>query len=153
MFYGCEDGLPLPPFMLIEHETNYFLVVVVVVIFYFVYVFTYVYDVKFAVMTAVLHCETIQALEETWTANMFVICLDKPESELNTIDLEFGIQFGRALYLAKEKANVGEIDVLVVCSAKEESFVAGADILLQLKLIGIEGEYKLVCVVRGKCGV
>jgi enoyl-CoA hydratase/carnithine racemase len=92
-------------------------------------------------MTAVMHCEVIQVVEEPWTANIFVICLDKPDSELNIIDMEFGIQLGRTLYLAKENADAGEIDLVVVCSAKE-SFVAGADILLQLKLIGVNGECK-----------
>lgn len=92
------------------------------------------------IMAAVLHCETIQVVEETWTANIFIVCLDKPGSELNIIDIEFGNQLGLALHLAREKAIAGEIDLLVVCSGKDKSFMAGADIMIELKVVGIEGE-------------
>lgn len=89
-----------------------------------------------------IQCEIIQALEDTWTVNVFVICLDRPQSEHNIIDREFGYQFSRAIYVVREKVRAGEVDLLVICSAKDGSFMAGADIETQLKMIGSEGEYK-----------
>lgn len=91
-------------------------------------------------MATVLHCEIIQAVEDTWTANIFVICLDRRDSALNIIDRECGYQLGLALYLARQKVEAGEVDLLVVCSGKDKSFMAGADILTELKMVGIEGE-------------
>lgn len=98
-----------------------------------------------------IHCEILQAVEDAWTINIFVICLDRPDMELNILDLEFGHQLGRALYLARERVAAGEVDMLVVCSAKPNSFMAGADILTQLKLTGIEGEQRCVMCVHVWC--
>ncbi len=86
-----------------------------------------------------VHCEVIQALEAAGTVNIFVICLDKADSAHNVIDKEFGLGMGRALFLAREKASKGELDVVVLCSAKKRSFLAGADILHELKFVGVEG--------------
>ena len=95
-------------------------------------------------MASSIHCEVIQALEAAGTVNVFVICLDKPVSVHNTIDRELGLGLARAVCLAREKAAQGEIDVVVVCSAKEKSFLAGADILYELKMLGVEGSQRWV---------
>ena len=90
-----------------------------------------------------IHCEVIQALEATGTINIFVICLDKPDSEHNIIDRELGLALARAVYLAREKADKGELDVLVLCSAKKRSFLAGADIEHELmQFVGVQGSYR-----------
>lgn len=90
-------------------------------------------------MAPSVHCEVIQALESAGTVNVFVICLDKPDSVHNIIDKEFGLALARAVYLAWEKATNGELDVLVVCSAKDRSFLAGADIAHEMKYVGVAG--------------
>lgn len=86
-----------------------------------------------------VHCEVIQALERGGTINIFVICLDKPNSEVNIIDKEFALSLARALYHAKDKAESGELNLVVVCSAKQGSFLAGADIDHELKFTGPSG--------------
>ena len=92
----------------------------------------------------VVHCEIIQAVEGRGAVNIFVICLDRCGSEHNIIDRQFGLEFTQAVYLAGEKAGSGEADVLVLCSAKERSFLAGADIEEELKFIGPEGTRRWV---------
>lgn len=93
----------------------------------------------------VIHCEVIQAIEDTWTANIFVICLDKPGSEHNIIDYELGLQFARVLFAVREKVREGEVDLVVLCSAKHQSFMAGADIQFELRSVGTDGETRYVC--------
>lgn len=88
----------------------------------------------------VIQCEIIQALEDTWTANIFVICLDRPQLEHNIINLEFGLQLARVVYTLRERVRRGEVDLVVLCSAKDRSFMAGADIQFQLGMIGTTGE-------------
>ncbi len=90
--------------------------------------------------SAVLQCEVIQALEDTWSANIFVICLDRPEAEHNVLDWQLVYQLEQAVGIAREKVRAGELDVLVVCSAKDKSFLAGADIQTQLNFVGMKGE-------------
>ncbi len=92
-----------------------------------------------------VHCEVIQALEDSGAVvNTFVICLDQPGREHNVIDRALGLQLARAVYLAAEKVEAGEIDLVVVCSGKKGSFVAGADIQSEMKYVGVEGEQKYV---------
>ena len=91
-----------------------------------------------------VHCEIIQALQGRGVVNVFVICLDRRGSEHNIIDRQFGLELTQAAYLAGEKAGSGEADVVVVCSAKERSFLAGADIEVELKFIGPEGTRRWV---------
>lgn len=86
-----------------------------------------------------IHCEVIQALEHGGTINIFVICLDKPGSEVNVIDKEFALSLARVLYHAKDKAESGELNLVVICSAKQGSFLAGADIEHELKFAGPSG--------------
>ena len=86
-----------------------------------------------------VHCEVIQAVEDAGTINVFVICLDRAEGDHNIIDRELARQLGTAVHYAWKKARKGEIDVVVVCSAKKSSFMAGADILYELKFVGLEG--------------
>ena len=92
----------------------------------------------------VIHCEIIQAVERWGTVNVFVICLDREEGDHNIIDRNFGWQLAKAVLLALEKARKGEVDVVAVCSAKEGSFMAGADILHELKFVGVEGGQRYV---------
>ena len=86
-----------------------------------------------------VHCEVIQALEGRGVLNIFVICLDRTNAAHNIIDRTFALELARAVYLAGEKAAKGETDMVVVCSAKQGSFMAGADIKYQLKFIGPAG--------------
>ena len=86
-----------------------------------------------------IHCEIIQVVERWGTVNVFVICLDREEGDHNIIDRKFGLQLAKAGLQALEKARKGEVDVVAVCSAKEDSFMAGADILYELKFVGVEG--------------
>ena len=86
-----------------------------------------------------IHCEVVQALDNLQPLNVFVICMDRSGLKHNIIDDIFGLDLIRAVHLANKKALGGEIDVVVVCSAKNNSFMAGADILHELKFIGIEG--------------
>ena len=97
-----------------------------------------------ATLLPLIQCEVLQAVEYNWTANIFVICLDRPNSDLNILDMEFGEQLSCAVFTARDKALCKEIDLVVVCSGKENSFMAGADIPTQLKMIGVEGEYTYV---------
>ena len=92
----------------------------------------------------VVHCEIIQAVQGRGAVNVFVICLDKYGSEHNIIDRQFGLEFAQAVYLVREKAENGEADVVVLCSAKDRSFLAGADIEEELKFIGPDGTRRLV---------
>lgn len=92
----------------------------------------------------VIHCEIIRAVERWATVNVFVICLDREDGDHNIIDRNFGWQLARAGLQAREMARKGEVDVVAVCSAKEGSFMAGADILYELKFVGIEGGQRYV---------
>ena len=81
-----------------------------------------------------IHCEIIQVLEDTWSANIFVICMDRPGAEHNIIDHEFGEELARVVFLLWERVRRGEVDLVVLCSGKERSFMAGADVEFELKL-------------------
>ena len=86
-----------------------------------------------------VHCEVIQAVEDAGTIKVFVICLDRAEGDHNIIDREFARQLATAVHHAWKKARKGEVDIVVVCSAKKGSFMAGADIPYELKFVGPEG--------------
>ena len=86
--------------------------------------------------------EVVQAFEDTKLVNVFVICMDRRNLEHNIIDKDFGIELLRAIHIAEKRALSGEIDTVVICSAKKESFMAGADILHELKFVGNEGDYR-----------
>ena len=92
----------------------------------------------------VIHCEIIRDVERWGTVNVFVICLDREDGDHNIIDRNFGWQLARAGLQAREMARKGEVDVVAVCSAKEGSFMAGADILYELKFVGIKGGQRYV---------
>ena len=59
---------------------------------------------------------------------LFVICMNRPGADHNIIDKSFCLAFARIVLTAREKAVRGEVDAVVVCSAKQGSFMAGADI-------------------------
>ena len=86
-----------------------------------------------------VHYEVIQALEGQGTINIFVICMDKPGVEHNVIDRQFATDLAKAVFLAREKAKEGEVDIVVLCSAKIRSFLAGAGIQTQMEFIGMAG--------------
>ena len=86
-----------------------------------------------------IHCEVVQAMDNLQPLNIFVMCMDRHDSQHNIIDSCFGLDLKRVVHLADRKALCGEIDLVVVCSAKRGSFMAGADILHELKFIGVEG--------------
>ena len=89
-----------------------------------------------------VHCEVVQAIESSGTINVFVICLDRVGHEQNIIDRGFALQLACALKQARQKAVIGEIDLVVVCSAKKGSFLAGADLLTELKYVGAQGSQR-----------
>ena len=86
-----------------------------------------------------VHCEVIQAVESHGTINVFVICLDRIGREQNIIDLGFGLQLACAINHARRLALDRDIHLVVLCSAKKGSFMAGADILSELRFIGEKG--------------
>ena len=96
-------------------------------------------------MVASIRCEVVQSIDSSGTLNIFVICLDRAGSEHNIIDRVFGLALARAVYDAKTKLEYGEIDVVVVCSAKKGSFMAGGDILTEMKFVGVQGSQRSVC--------
>ncbi len=87
-----------------------------------------------------VHSEVIQALDNRGSLNVLVLCMDRPGAEHNIIDRRFALELANAVYGAREKVEAGEVDVLVVCSAKRGSFMAGADIVTELKFIGVQGQ-------------
>ena len=89
-----------------------------------------------------IHCEVVQALDSLHPLNIFVMCMDRSDLQHNIIDNRFGLDLIQAVLLAEKKALCGEVDIVVLCSAKTDSFMAGADILHELKFIGIEGAYR-----------
>ena len=85
--------------------------------------------------------EVVQA-DDAECLNVFVICMDRPDVEHNIIDKQFGLDLVRTVHVAEKRALSGEIDTVIICSAKKESFMAGADILHELKFIGGKGAYR-----------
>lgn len=45
----------------------------------------------------------------------------------------------KAVFLARKKAKEGEVDIVVLCSAKIQSFLAGAGIQTQMEFVGMAG--------------
>ena len=70
---------------------------------------------------------------------VFVICLNSPDSQHNIIDRNFALDLGTAVHTAQGLAATGDIDMVVVCSAKDGSFLAGADIKIELQYTGSRG--------------
>lgn len=89
-----------------------------------------------------IHCEVIQALDNKGSLNLLVLCMDRPGLEHNIIDRRFALELARVVGGAKEKVEAGEVDLVVVCSAKKGSFMAGADIETELKFVGLGGHKK-----------
>ena len=73
---------------------------------------------------------------------VFVICMDKPGSDHNIIDEAFALDLARAVNCARVRAAGGEINAVVVCSAKKESFLVGADIEVEFKFVGELGFHR-----------
>ena len=66
-----------------------------------------------------------------------VINLDRESdtaSSVNIIDEEFALSLARTVVVLTLLAREGSIDCVVICSSKENSFVAGADIKYEIKL-------------------
>ena len=86
-----------------------------------------------------LHCEIKRIPVDGGFTRVFVICMSSSSSQYNLIDRSFALELGTAVYTAQGLAAAGDIDLLVLCSAKEKSFIAGADIKLELQYIGPRG--------------
>ena len=86
-----------------------------------------------------VHCETILLPVSGGCVRLMVICLDKPDSAQNIVNHSFALGFGRAVVHANKLANDSAIDLVVICSGKLNSFVAGADIKTMLSCIGPSG--------------
>ena len=65
---------------------------------------------------------------------ILALVLNSSKSQHNVFDEEFARQFVSALAEAYTCARNGQCDLVVVCSAKRNSFVAGADIGSQLSI-------------------
>ena len=89
-----------------------------------------------------VYYEVVNTAQHPEPRNVFVICFDREGSEHNVIDRPFALGLARALLKADQLAKEGRIDVVVMCSAKSTSFVAGADIKHELQLIGIQGSIR-----------
>ncbi len=94
-----------------------------------------------------VHCEVIQAVESYGTVNVFVICLDRLGHDQNIIDLGFALQLACAVDHAKKQALDQDIHLVVICSAKSGSFMAGADILTELRFTGDSGSQRYIHMV------
>ena len=69
-------------------------------------------------------------------SRLMVICMDHVTSlAVNIIDEEMGLALARALLEAEWYIENKLINGLVLCSGKHRSFLAGADILFELKMI------------------
>ena len=100
-------------------------------------------DAKGDVTAALVHCEIIQTLNDSGdTVNIFIICLNGAESQQNIIDRTFAIGLAQVVFHAREKVKAGEVDLVVICSSKMNSFMAGADIETQLKYVSFKGLQK-----------
>ena len=68
-----------------------------------------------------------------------VIVLDrKGSSSVNIIDEDLALSFARAISALKLLAQKAYVDCVVICSAKQGNFLAGADIKLELRLTNYE---------------
>ena len=66
-----------------------------------------------------------------------VINLDRESdtaSSVNIIDEEFALSLARTVFVLAMLAQEGSIDCVVLCSSKENSFIAGADIKYEIKM-------------------
>lgn len=64
-----------------------------------------------------------------------VIMLDrKGSSSVNIIDESLALSFARAITALRLLAEKGYVDCVVICSAKQGNFLAGADIKFELRL-------------------
>lgn len=84
-------------------------------------------------------CELIKLPVSDRQVNVFVICLDTPDSSQNILDRNLGTGLASAIICVKKMVDQGEVDLVVVCSGKEKTFMAGADIKIELKFIGTNG--------------
>lgn len=95
-------------------------------------------------VTGGVHFEVVSTPVGAGAVNIFVICLDREGGEHNIIDRPFATGLARAVVQADRLASRGLVDMVVLCSAKRGSFVAGADIKHQLLMIGEEGRLRCV---------
>ena len=93
-------------------------------------------------MASPVHCEILSLPISKGTVRVFVICLNTPDSSQNVIDHTFALEFGKAVLQLKELTANNEIDMVVICSGKENTFIAGADIKVELKYIGVHGSLR-----------
>ena len=84
-------------------------------------------------------CQLIELPVSDGQVNIFVICLDTPDSSQNILDRDLGTGLASAIICVKKMVDQGEVDLVVVCSGKEKTFMAGADIKIELEFIGTNG--------------
>lgn len=93
-------------------------------------------------MASPVHCEILSLPISKGTVRVFVICLNTPDSSQNVINRNFALEFGKAVLQLKKLTANNEIDMVVICSGKENTFIAGADIKVELKYIGVHGSLR-----------
>jgi len=70
---------------------------------------------------------------------LMVICMDhQTSSAVNIIDEGMGLSLARAVLTAEWYVRNEIINAVVLCSGKQQTFLAGADILYELKLTSKE---------------
>lgn len=87
-------------------------------------------------------CHVVQLGVSERVVNLFVILLDRKGLEHNIVDMPFALELLQAVHRAHVLAARGDIDLVVVCSGKNKSFLAGADINHELKFVGSVGAIK-----------
>jgi len=69
---------------------------------------------------------------------LMIICLDHQSSAVNIIEEGMGLSLARAVLTAEWYVQNELINAVVLCSGKQHSFLAGADIHYELKLTSKE---------------
>ena len=94
---------------------------------------------KMATEVEVLHRDDVLSVfvlpVEAASIRIAVIMLDrKGSTSVNIIDEGLALSFARAITALRLLAEKGYVDCVVICSAKQGNFLAGADIKFELRL-------------------
>lgn len=82
-----------------------------------------------------------------------VIMLDrKGSSSLNIIDEGLALSFARAVAALRLLVEKGHVDCIVICSAKQGNFLAGADIKFELRLTEYEKLVQILSCILSQTG-
>jgi enoyl-CoA hydratase/carnithine racemase len=74
--------------------------------------------------------------------SLCVITFDVPDASVNVITTSMALQFKEALDCAWTYASQQEICAVVFCSAKQKSFIVGADIQYEMQMVDRDSSYR-----------